>query len=240
MIPLAVLGLCRSSTRPATSKAGRKYDERKLLGLPTGHERPDGATLVRLAKECGYKLRGNAGRKAALDAIADGKMAQRKLLQAAVRLEMNVPDEAPAKGTAKAASNGSTPAQVPPEAMKEAIRRKGYQGDVPGKGAELVAMYDSIVGNATIPHSYPTGTRLQDEVDRPWTELAVTPAKGQKRATIEVTVQAPQGGAQATRRAAQAANRRGQLVSMDDGPTVDGNAHTFTIVVIPAGATAAK
>ncbi len=209
----------------------KTYDERRLLGLPTGHERPTGAVLVKLAKECGYKLRANASRKSALDAIAEGTFAQRQLLQAAVRLEMGVADDTPAKGQA-------TRTTVPD--MRQRIARKGYTGDVPKDKAGVQALFDAVVVAGVIPHSYPTGTRLQDEVDRPWTELSVTPAKGQKRATIEVTVQAPQGGAQATRRAAQAANRRGQLVSMDDGPTVDGNAHTFTMVVIPAGATAAK
>lgn len=214
-----------------TKDNGKTYDERKLLGLPTGHERPTGAQLVKLAKECGYKLRANASRKSALDAIAEGSFAQRQLLQAAVRLDMGVPDDAPAK---------ANPTRTTMAQLRAGIARKGYQGDVPKDKDALQALYDAVVVAGVIPHSYPTGTRLQDEVDRPWTELAVTPAKGQKRSTIVVTVQAPQGGSQATRRAAQAANRRGQLVSMDDGPTVDGNAHTFTMVVIPAGANAAK
>ena len=212
----------------------KRYDERRLLGLPTGHERPTGAVLVRLAKECGYKLRANASRKAALDAIANGKYSQRQLLQAAVRLEMGVPDDAPAKGTpaAKAKANGAGTSVAD---MRNAISsRKGYTGKVPRGAADVQALYDAIVGEGRIPHSYPTGTVLAEVIEKPWTMLTVTPDKGQRVTKVTLQAKSLQGDRVAGENIACKANRLGMLVDLGTVSEVEADVYEATVQLIAA------
>ncbi len=216
----------------ATTKSGKKFDERRLLGLPTGHERPTGKVLVKLAKECGYKLRANASRDSALDAIANGTFAQRQLLQAAVRLEMKVPDDAPAKGER---AKGDKP-QLDAAGMRTAIKAKGYRESLPRKVAALRALYQGIVIDKVIPHQYANGTRLVDQLEVDYTILAVTPDKG---APVESVLMSAKAQARGTGvyRIRERANNKGQFVRFtSEVVEPEANVWAVTVELIPQDA----
>jgi hypothetical protein len=220
----------------ATKKTADHFtgDERKLLGLPTGWERPTGKQLVELAIASGYKLRKNASRQSALDAIATGKYADRRKLQGEVREAMKVPADTPAKGEQARAGNGkATPTTAE---MRAAIKAKGYTETLPRKAAEVKALHQSIVTDKVIPHQYETGTRLVDQLSVGYTILAVTPDKGTKVEQVEMSAKAQAKGT-GVYRIRERANNRGQFVRFaTEVVEAEPNVWAVTVELIPQAA----
>lgn len=207
----------------------KRLDERKLLGLPTGWERPTGKQLVELANEAGYGLRKNASRDSAIDAIATGSFGQRIALQKLVRAAMGVPEGTPAKGAKKAK-------ELTVADMREAIQRKHYS-PVPKAKAKVQPLYEAIVGEGRIPHSYPTGTVLQRQLEgAPWTMLRVTPEQGQPTEQVALEANSKQGAKVAGDNIACKANRLGMLVELGEVKPIGGDTYKAVVTIVPADA----
>jgi hypothetical protein len=205
--------------------------ERKMLGVPEGAPEPSNPQLAAAMEAAGYTLPKRASRTTMLEAIDNGKLAQRQALKKQVRLQLGVEEEATPEA---AAANGTgSRRQVGVKEMRERIGRKGYPGPVPTKREEVEALYASLAQH-TIPHSYPTGTRLADVIKKPFTSLAVVPDKGQQVVEVELQAKNTQGVAVAVLAIREKANRRGQFVELAGEPR-EVAAYTWaaTVRIIP-------
>ncbi len=198
-----------------TLSNGQTVDERKLLGLPTGADRGTGKQLAAAMKAAGYKVLARDTRDQLLVKVAEGTFKARQQLRTELRTLLGIDLDTPAKGETAKNGAASQPKELGVGDMMVAIRKKGYQGTLPRAKAEMQTVYDSIVGQGVIPHTYETGTKLQDVVERPWTELAVTPEPHQPVRRVVLTAVGPDHAA-GVRRIAQKANRAGMLVRLGE------------------------
>lgn len=206
-----------------------KIDERKLLAVPDGASAPTAKLLKELMGEVGYDVAASTSKADALQMVYEGPRGRIGELRKAVAGRMGY-TVAPAAATRATDIDELTVAE-----MRDRIARTGYQETIPRKADDVKALFESIVVAGVIPHAYPTGTKLADMIDKPWTMLLVTPDDGQPTVQVELQARSLQSASVAAENIAAKANRRGQLVALGELQPGDGEGvYTATATIIPA------